>query len=974
MFRTIFKLTIAFSAIGFVLAAGAFAEPGPGVSFVHPTEGMVVTESTGGATLDFTDSVSVGTQHCKLDDAPYGSCDSVRNGQHVLRNGAHSYQVRTLDSDGDIHVEIVNFTVNDVTPPSFTASVVDGNPVFDRPRFDIGIADAYAIVVATVDGRGPERFTMWGPGFEWSPESVPNGEYDVLFRVYDAAMNVSTQTVSIDVSDSTAPTVTIDNPSEGENFVSGTISADFSTDDPNARYTCSIDDSAAEYCHPDATQFYDLLADGAHAFTVNALDSSGNNSTTTHYFTVDGPTATGLSIDQPSNGSTYAAQPRLDIDSVVPIVFESLRCSVNGGAFAICAVGDPIAAIDRNGSWTLTVRAENTNGDRVQAQSSFVVADSTGPAVSFGPGPYMVADVDEFTLPGTITDDYADSSPSQNVVTRCAVDSAPLTDCISAILGPQLGLAPTMTFGAHTITVQSGDWVGNTSSAQFDVDVTDITGPVIEILSPTSGTTVAGGGLTIDFHVDTVDFFGEPTMCQIDSEPAVKCSESELDGVRSWTPVGLTPGLHTITVSRSDIAGNSSSDAISITVTDATAPSISFLAPTAGSTLTDQVSLIFATDEKVVSIRCAVDGAAFVTDADQCSTFSDDRRSGFFRPTAITAGVHNLWIEATDVHGNVTEASLEVTVADTTAPDVRFDTTFYGDAPAGADSPKEISFSSTDLSASFSCALDGGSSYACGIGRSSTELPPLTNGGHSLLVTATDANGNTGAATMNFSVNDATPPPLEVTGLTEGMAVGANVTADVTSSETGATTTCAINAGAFTACGIDHQFTFTSSGAYTLRFRATDVAGNATNETFAVTATVTVPPTGPPGGTQSEPTPPGPPPPASATVTIAKPTTKVTTKTTTLKYSVLLALPVGVDINAACKGNAATDVKVGKKIVARAKPALKIVRGKCTIAGSLKIKSKLIAGKKFKLGVTFAGNAQLKTFYSSRQGKTGRAK
>lgn len=971
MLRAVFKLTIVFSAIGFVLASGAFAEAGPAVTFVNPTEGATVTDAAGGAVLDFTDNFSVGIQHCKLDDAPYADCTSVQSGMNAMRNGSHRYYVKSIDDDGDLHIEVVNFTVNDVTPPAFTVSPVGGSPVTDRPRFELDIVDAFATVLVSIGDRGPERFTMYGPEFTWSPEWMPNGTHDIKFQVVDPARNISTQTLAVVVDDTTSPTITLTTPGPGETIGLGAFAAEFSTDDPEARYTCSVDSAAPEICFPDNSIQVEGLADGAHQFSVNALDSAGNASSMTHSFTIDTTSVAGLSIATPANGTTYTAEPLLDLDSTVPLVDPTLRCSVNGGVFKHCAESEAIDGIDHNGSWTVAVRAEDTNGDTVHAETTFTVADTTGPTVSIPSGVITVPDVDQFFLPGSVGDVYSDGSASSNVDTRCAVDGAALTDCISAVLGPVLGLAPTVTPGLHTVTVQGTDWVGNVASGDMQLEITDTTGPTVEILSPVDASTVAEGGLTIDYRTSITDFFADPTLCQVDSEPAVECGGSDLDGIRSWSPVGLTPGAHTITVSRTDVAGNVGIDSISITVTDSTGPAVSIVAPSDGATLDDRVGLIFATDEKVTGVRCAVDSAAaLAADSEQCETFSDDRRAGFFRPAAISAGSHELWIEVADVHGNVSQASIDVVVADTTAPEIRFDHTDYGDGAPGTDSPREISFSSTDLSAAFTCSLDSGAGYACGIGRSSSTIAPLANGSHAFEVTATDPSGNASSKTLNFTVSDVTGPPLAVTGVTDGMAVGSGLTVNVSSSETGAQTSCAVNSGAFSACGLAHAFSFGASGTYTLRFRATDVAGNATNRIFSVTATVPVPPADPP----TNPTPPATPALAVATAALAKPKSKVTKKTTTISFVATVNFPASVDKDNACIRRATVKVHVKKKQVGSGSAPLKIVKGKCTISGKLKVKTKAIAGKKFTLGVTYAGNALVMPFYTSKQGSTGRTK
>lgn len=971
MLRSILKLSIACSLIGCIFAASAMAAGGPGVTFNSPTEGQTVTDSAGGVGLDFTNIVDVDTQLCRLDDQPYRDCFEVQTFQPAVRNGNHRYFVKTIDIDGDVHIDTVNFVVDDTTPPSFTASAVGGSPVTDNLSFAIDMVDSHAAMLVSIDDRGPERFTAYGGAFNWSPEYLANGDHQVVFRAVDPALNSSTVVVDVETADVTAPSITISNPTVGEEFATGSVEATFQTDDSEAKFTCAIDEAPPIYCSIVDPVVLESLNDGMHQFSVHAVDRAGNASSAAHSFTVASDVAAGLSIAVPANGSTVTAEPLLDLDAVSPIDETSLRCSVNGGVFQSCAEQMPIPGIDHNGSWTVVARARDAAGDRVEAQSTFTVADTSPPTVSLPPGTITVPDADQLTLPGTVSDSFADASPSSHLTISCSVDGAAFTDCMSAVFGPMVGLPATLTAGAiHSLSVRGTDWVGNAETGQIAIDVTDTTAPTVEIVSPAAGSTIASGGVTIDFRVLGGSSFVSSTSCQIDAEPAVDCADPSFDGDSSWTPRGLTPGTHTVTVSRGDLAGNIGSDSVTFTVTDASGPTLSILAPAPGATLTDRIGLVFAADEKIVRVRCAVDSlASLAADSAQCDTFDNDRRSGYFRPTTISAGAHVLWIEASDVHGNASSTSISITADDTTAPDIRFDHTLHGSGTVGAESPTEISFSSTDPSASFSCSLDNGASVACGIGRSSRVIPPLANGAHSFRVIATDPSGNNAQRTMMFDVVDVTAPQLLVSGIFNGMATGPSVPVDV-SSEVGATTQCAVNSGAFTACGSDHTFTFSSSGSYVLRFRAIDAAGNTTNRAFTVNAAVPDPPVNPP----TNPDPPPTPALAAATVMIAKPTVKMKKKTTTLAYSVTVRFPANVHMPDACNGKAAIKLLVGKKTVGKASTPLKIVKGACTIAGKLTIKTKAIARKKFTLGVTYPGNALVMPFYSAKQGKTGSAK
>lgn len=974
MSRALLKLLIVCATAFAVVAPSANAAVGPGVDFVNDDTPLEILDSSNLMQLEYTNLVSVDLQHCRVDDAAYGSCFDAMSYQPVMRNGAHTFSVRTLDTDGDIHVEVLNFTINDTVDPAITASVVDGSPIADRPRFEITLDDQYATVYASIGGRGPERFIARGSTFTWAPESIPTGSYDVVFKVYDPAMNLDTATVSVVNNDSVAPSISITNPTAGADLANGNLEATFTTDDPDARFTCAVDGGPQEYCNPNWAFVIEGIAEGPHELTVYALDSSGNSSATSHQFTVQSSSIAGLTVLQPASGSTYTAEPKLDIDSSVSLVAGSLRCSISGQPFKSCNEGDRIAGVKHNGPWTLTVRALSVGGERVQAVSTFTVDDTSAPIVTLDPGPTEVIDVDQFTIPGTIQNSFADGSPSTSTVIRCAVDSNPFEDCTTAIFGPTAGVSATLTHGVHLLQVRATDWVGNTANGQTFVDITDDDPPTVQIVSPASSTTVSGGGLTVEYKTTGGESSTDFSMCRIDSLPSVRCAGGNLDGIQSWTPVGLTPGAHTITVSHSDLAGNTGSASISITVADSTSPVLEFRSPDSLAVMTDRISLAFTSNEKISRVRCAIDDMDLLAeDTDQCDMDDATRRTGFFRPTTLASGLHTLIVQIYDIHGNSSVAGLTITAADVTAPDIRFDHTIYRAGTDGRDTPAALSYSSTDLAAKFTCRYDAGPAYPCGTGRASTDLPAATNGVHELEVTATDPSGNSASRVLEYVVKDATAPDLDVSGVTEGMAVGASVTVDVSGSYD-ASLTCAIDGGLYGPCGLDYVFNFTASGNHTLRFRAIDPAGNQTNRAIVVSATVPGdPPTDPP---TNPPTTPPVDSPVQGTASFTKSKVTIKKKKATLAYAMKITLPAGVSAASACTGSveiALTKKQSRKTIsIAKQKATLKPGSGTCTIAGTLRFKTALITKSKWTLSATFAGNAKLAPLYKAKAGKTGK--
>jgi hypothetical protein len=101
---------------------------------------------------------------------------------------------------------------------------------------------------------------------------------------------------------------------------------------------------------------------------------------------------------------------------------------------------------------------------------------------------------------------------------------------------------------------------------------------------------------------------------------------------------------------------------------------------------------------------------------------------------------------------------------------------------------------------------------------------------------------------------------------------------------------------------------------------------------------------------------------------------KISKSTVVVPLSATIAFPAGVPAARACSGKATLSVTVGKKIVKSASAQLKLIKAKCVAAATLKVKTKLIAGKKFTAAITFDGNATIAKFYAAKSAKSGKFK
>jgi hypothetical protein len=195
-------------------------------------------------------------------------------------------------------------------------------------------------------------------------------------------------------------------------------------------------------------------------------------------------------------------------------------------------------------------------------------------------------------------------------------------------------------------------------------------------------------------------------------------------------------GSMTIDCTAIDSNGNVGTATFAVVVSDTTSPALSVPGP--------------ITVEATSSAGAAVDFAVSATDlVDGSVAPSCSQPSGSTFPLGSTT----VDCTATDAHGNRSNASFAVVVADTTAPalSVPGTITLEATSPAGASVTYTVTASDlVDGSVTPSCSTPSGSTFPLG----STTVD----------CTATDAHGNRSSASFVVNVVDRTAPTLSVPG------------------------------------------------------------------------------------------------------------------------------------------------------------------------------------------------------------------
>lgn len=403
----------------------------------------------------------------------------------------------------------------------------------------------------------------------------------------------------------------------------------FSSNDASATFVCRVDTEAAQACR---SPYVRTLADGAHSFSVRAVDTAGN--------TDDTPAERVWTIDTVAPDTILVAGPPARDNSVMAqFTFRSgeasatFDCSLDNAGYLPCTSGGSFGPVV-DGPHSFAVRAHDRAGnvDASPAVYAWSVDTSTPDTQILG-GPPDAS-------PGTTaTFTFISPDAGGGATFECALDGAGFAACTSPRTYASLSEA------RHTFSVRVRDAVGNVDPTPATRSwLVDLTSPDTSLTGgPTGVVAVASASFAFSSNEADASF-----ACSLDGAPFTTC----------MSPIGLTglaQGPHTFAVRATDAAGHvDPSPASRGWTVDTIAPDIAFTAgPANAGTSGPRVGFAFTVSEG--NIACSFDGAAF---------------TGCTSPVAVNlrAGAHQFSVRATDAASNVTTVTRAWTVA-CNAPD-----------------------------------------------------------------------------------------------------------------------------------------------------------------------------------------------------------------------------------------------------------------------------------------------------------------
>lgn len=847
----------------------------------------------------------------------------------ALSQGVHSLTATVTDTAGNSSAPTtaINFTVDTQAPTaasslqlstdaSGTAVPITNGITNDTTPVLSGTAEAGSVVTVS-DGSNVLGSVTVGSNGSWSFTSTTLGEgaHSLTATVTDAAGNVSAPSpavaFTIDTTAPTAPgTLTLSN-NNGSTQIPITAGSATNDSTPILRGTGEVGSTVTvrdgttvlgtAIVGSDGTWRYTpspALAEGSHSLTATQTDTAGNTgpASAAIAFTVDtvAPTAvnnlvakddSGNTLSGVTNDSTPALSGSAEANSVINVydgttlIGSTTTNALGQWSFTTQTLSD--------GAHTLTVTATDAAGNVSTASNAVAITvDTTVP-----PAPDFVVNNNN-VLPEVPVANGGYTNDNTPVLSGTAAANSVITiyDGSTAIgsttangQGAWSFTTTTLSDGSHPLSITVTDTAGNISpsSAVVTVNVdTVIPDAAADItLNNNEGSAlvpIASGGFTNDTTPELKGTAEAGSIVKVyDGATLLGSVAAGADGTWTYTS-SLGQGAHSLSVTVSDAAGNTSanSPAISFTVDSVAPNAASGLAlnndnggtpvPIANNGVTNDSTPVLSGSAEANSIVTIMDGTTVLG-----STTANAQGNWNFSPT-LTDGLHSLNVTVKDAAGNTSTVSSSINVTvDTVAPPAASNLTLTNDIGGGSvnipnggltnDSTPVLSGSGLTgsiITISDQNGVLGSTTVGTGGTWTFTPATALADGNHTFSVVASDTAGNVSGTSTISAVIDATPPAVPASivvsndeGTTPVTIANGGSTNDNTpflsgSGEAGSIITIREGTTVLgsTAVGSNGQWSFTSptllDGPHTLTATATDAAGNSSAASTAITFTV----------------------------------------------------------------------------------------------------------------------------------------
>jgi hypothetical protein len=515
----------------------------------------------------------------------------------------------------------------------------------------------------------------------------------VEFRVLDASGNQSSMTINVNVTDETSPEVTV-LPSlvvylngQGQGMLQTSTSI-------QATDNCSIDSILPLVWNFDCT---DVQLTGVTR-TVTVRDASGNETTVSANIMV---MDTLTPVVQPLERTVY-----LGSNGTVTIMSSELVSATDNCCLLPTDPASFTYGCTEIGTNTANVTVSDCHGNSRVVPVQVVVLDTLRPILSVNNPVNLVLGANGLV---SLSMGQVNTGSTDN----CGIVSMTLSDTLFGCT--ELGL--------NQVEFRVLDASGNQSSMTINVNVTDVTAPIVNAILPLNQIYLNSLGSAV--IPNSAVLIGATDNCSIDSVTPVSLNFTCNDLRQPLSPV-----LRTLTVK--DKSGNTTNIAISFIVQDTIRP-----------TVTPLTRILYLGSNGTVNVS----SSALVNASDNCGISTYNPPSYSFGCTSATS--HQLSVTVSDLSGNSQVVTSQVVVSDTSRPVLSVVDSV--NLVLGSNGLATLNIGQVDLGSTDNCGI---------VGRflSKTSFDCSNLGINNVEFRALDAVGNVAFKWFVVRVIDNTPP------------------------------------------------------------------------------------------------------------------------------------------------------------------------------------------------------------------------
>ena len=762
-----------------------------------------------------TDTGGAGVDHleCNIDNSKYVACTSPFVFLNILKDGIHTFNVRSIDRVGNINLSPASFTwtIDTISPNTTLESATDGNKV------------------VMANGTNTNSKSM---SFEFSANDTGGDG--------DKGVGINHFVCNIDNSKYVACT----SPFVFPNLLKDGIHT----------FTVISEDNAGNK-DSTPTSFSWIVDTSSPLISINtATDGNGN------LLSNDGNTSSNSATISFTGNDTGGKEGK-------GVGIKEFKCSLDGASFSICTSPVQFTSVNLpEGTHSFQIIAEDGIGNINSSPQSFNWTVDTEPPditvdsatdgyqkhVTSGGNSSSDSIIFEFTA---LDNGGREGKGVGTKQFECKIDNSDFVSCTSPVEFTNLSS------GVHTLDLLSEDNVGNISptpeSFNWTVDTVSPTTTINKAIvgtesSLTNGSNSRFNSITFTFTGNDTDGLGiREFECSLDDSNFTTCTSP-----LHYNDTIITDGPHDFKVfSKDNVDNNDLSPELFTWNVDTIPPTTNIAKAMDGNNITitnssntksNSVIFEFSGNDTggvgVDHLECSLDGASFTA----CTSPIQ------YTTPQITDGTHTFEVLSVDNSTNSDPSPAQFTWnVDTVPPETTILSASDGNQSTvtiGQNTSSKlmtIAFSGNDTGGvgvdHLECSLDGASFTTCTSPIQYT-TPQITDGTHTFEVLSVDNSTNSDPSPAQFTWNvDTIPPTTNITKAMDGNIITITNSSDTKSNsvifefsgnDTGGVGVdhldCSLDGATFTTCTSPVQFSSADilDGTHAFSVRAQDKVGN----------------------------------------------------------------------------------------------------------------------------------------------------